>query len=172
MNKLALCTALSACLLVPWNALARSPGYYGLSASRRVVADSENDRTQKVQLAIVVTRELGKDGLPLTFYSEVDTSRGFRGRVTHKVSIYRGEKKIWTKKRSVRFEDLDFTSDSMNSFCDAYDKGLEAGDIVVFDFNLSGLPMKVLRIADLRAQLGPRQAWNGKYGHWYYLDCP
>lgn len=38
----------------------------------------------------------------------------------------------------MKFEELDFTSDSMNPVCDAYDEKLLRDDLVVFDFKLPG----------------------------------
>ena len=174
MKKLAIYTVLCACFVCPWTALAKAP-YYGIATFSDVRPENDKDGTKKLQLAIVITEELGKGGAPLTFYSRFQISQeNSKGKVTHRVSIYRGETRIWKEERTRPLEILDYTSDSFNSFCHAYTKGLLPGDIVVFDFQLGGLALGETGGADLWAQLGPKAMWTLNVDRWgpFDLDCP
>lgn len=174
MNKYFFCTAVCLGLLCPGIAAAAKP-IYGLHAFSNAMPEGNNDPTKNLQLALAVTEEMGQDDVPLTFFSRYQTSQGTEGKVTHKVTIFRGSDRIWTDKRTTALEELDFTSDSFNTFCDAYDEGLEPGDLVVFDFSLVGHSLSKDYGADLFVQVGPALMWTADAHPWDFvdfLDCP
>jgi hypothetical protein len=172
MKRIAGYAALCACLLGPASLFAKTP-VYGISAISEVHPEGANDATKNLRLAIAITEELGQDEVPLSFFSRIQAGET-RAKVTHQVSIYRGSDRIWSKKRTVKFESLDFTSDSWNSFCDAYTKGLEPGDLVIFEFTLNGSTLKKLGSPALHVGLGPREMWSLPFPFWdsNLFECP
>jgi len=173
MNKYFFCTVLCLSLLCPGMAAAAKP-IYGLSAVSAAIPEGSNDTTKNLQVALAVTEEMGQNDVPLTFFSQYHTALGTEGKVTHKVTIFRGSDRIWTNKRTTELEEMDFTSDSFNTFCDAYDEGLEPGDLVVFDFDLIGHSLSPDRGASLFVKVGPTVMWSLNTAVWdpWNLDCP
>lgn len=172
MKRIARHAALCACLLASAPIFAKTP-VYGISVITKVHSEGASDATKNLRTAVAITEELGQDEVPLSFFSRVQ-ARDAKGKVTHQVSIYRGKDRLWSKKRTVSFESLDFTSDSWNTFCDAYRKGLEPGDLVVFDFTLKGSNLKKIGEPDLFVGLGPREMWSLPFPFWdsSLFECP
>lgn len=172
MKKLMIYCILWAFFVCPWVVFAGPPSC-GISAMSDISPEGNKDSTKNLQLAVAITEELGQNDVPLSFFSSTQVSKSTKGKVTHQVSIYRGEEQIWTKKRTVKLERLDFTSDSWNTFCDAYKKGLRPGDIVVFDFGLKGHSIPAGGV-ELRVQLGPREMWSTNTYPWDsgFFECP
>lgn len=171
MKRMFISTALCACLLCSSAALAKVP-MYGLYAVTEVHPEGNNDGDKNLRLAIAVTEKLGQDE-PLSFTSWYHFSQDAKkGKVIHKFSIYRGATLLWQKKRAAKVEEWDFTSDTWVGLCDAYKKGLQPGDLVVFDFELKGLTLKKTHGGALFVAVGPNEMWSvGEY-YWQPWDSP
>ena len=170
MKRLACCTVLCLCLFVPSFTLAGPPDF-GLQAISEVHPENKQEKHPKnLQLALVLTEKV-KKGVPVSFvgYYENDNELN-KGKVVLKLSVYRGEQRLWKRKSVSPIEG----GDSFHDFCDAYDKGFDPGDMVVFDFKAKGVPrLGKTGGAGLLALMGSKEMWSIDYPYWSYgLECP
>ena len=163
MKWSALHAAICGCLLWPVSAEAQVPSY-GIERHEGVSADfAQEKHPRKSQIAVAVTEELGLDGAPLSFHIYYESWLGgdhplaSKGKVILQVTISRGDEVLWTGKRRVKVKD----GDTRHVFCDAYDQGLQPGDIVLFTFTFRGLPrLGEIGGFGLLGQVGTMDMWD------------
>ena len=161
-----------ALLLCAGPVISKTPPY-GIGAVTEVHPEGENDSTTDLHLAVAITEELGAEGVPLSFNSRYSFSHEVdKAKVLHEIHIYRGADLLWHKQKMARPGEWSDSS-TWAGFCDAYDEGLEPGDMIVFSATLvGGLTLEETGGGALWLKVGPKEMWSNWNEGWYPDDSP
>ena len=182
LKRITVFAFLLAVLVQPSTSAASWPSY-GLSAWSQFLADRDDEpHPKKLQLQLVIRKEMGvSDGAARPLYFGVDyANRDFlgddplakKGKVTLKVTVYRGGDVLWSGKRSKKLAN----EPARHLFCDPLaGESLRAGDLVVFDFRFK----KVARLGELEGVrllggVGPAELRTLDFWRWSppRFECP